>query len=385
MSTAFQYTVYFFQMRLFHYRTSMFDEMRTVANSRGIDLRLICGHASAHAKPRKDEGSLPWADQVKNWYFPISEVKDLCWQPTPANLARPDLVILMQENRLLSNYKWLLSRRFGGPKIAYWGHGRDLQAANQNSFRNNFKALLARNVDWYFAYTDFTLNILRQDGFPEDRITVVNNAIDTNSLRSDVENVSNEALDGIRVELDLKKESKVGLYCGSLYPDKMLPLLIRACILVREKYPKFHLIVIGDGPSATDFSKLISGKEWIHWVGVKRGIEKAAYFRLANILLNPGGVGLHVLDAFAAGLPILTTRAAKHGPEISYIKDETNGIITSTDATAFSDAIVGLFNDAARLASFVSAAREDGHAYSIQAMSKNFVDGMVKCIAAPHR
>ena len=41
----------------------------------------------------------------------------------------------------------------------------------------------------------------------------------------------------------------VGLYCGSLYPDKRLDLLLAAAEKVHEKHPGFRLVVVGDGPS----------------------------------------------------------------------------------------------------------------------------------------
>jgi L-malate glycosyltransferase len=374
-----------YQMRLFHYRVSLFERMRELALEHGIDMHVICGQASRNARARNDEGSLPWTDKVKNWYFPVSELKDLCWQPTPSHLKRSDLVILMQENRLLSNYPWLLKRRLGGPKVAYWGHGRDVQADNLNSFQNRFKAALAGFVDWYFAYTDFTRAILLQDGFPEERITVINNAIDTHSLRRDIENAPEDMLTRIRQELDLPKNGLLALYCGSLYPNKMLPLLVEACSLVQAKNPSFRLVIIGDGPSAPQLSQLIAGKAWTRWVGTKRGTEKAAYFRLANMMVNPGGVGLHVLDAFTAGVPLLTTRNARHGPEIAYLKNERNGIITESNPIAFAQAIEKLVMDPKGLAEFVRAAREDSYAYSIEDMVTRFVVGMVQCLRMAKR
>jgi glycosyltransferase involved in cell wall biosynthesis len=375
-----RHTVHFYQMRLFHYRVSLFEAMRRVADESGIDLHLICGQPSKSAATRKDEGALDWCHKVKNIYVPIEERKDLCWQPTPAGLPDPDLVVVMQENRILSNYPWLLKRAFGGPKIAYWGHGRDLQAGNLHSIRNRFKAGLARAVDWYFAYTDFTLKILLQDGFPEERITVVNNAIDTTGLRLDINNVPDDLLGHIRTELDLRDGELLGIYCGSLYPDKMLPLLVDACAQVHAKHPGFRLVIIGHGPSVTDLSALLTDKSWARWVGVKRGIEKAAYFRLANMMLNPGLVGLHVLDAFAAGIPLLTTQDARHSPEIAYLVDGRNGVITKTSASDFADAIESLVSDPERLNELARAAVEDGHKYSIQEMAERFVDGMVACL-----
>lgn len=385
MARQYKFVVYFFQMRLFHYRAAMFEEMRNIARDQGIELRLIYGQASRNATARNDEAVLPWADRVKNWYLPISELKDLCWQPTPAGLPRPDLVVLMQENRLLANYWWLVRRYFGGPKVAYWGHGRDLQAVSLNSARNRFKATLARVVDWYFAYTKLTEGILRQDEFPEDRITVVNNAIDTASMRQDMASVSNEDLAQVKATLNFHENSVLGLYCGSLYPDKMLPLLIEACELIHASFPEFRLAIIGNGPSEQALRELISGMDWIAYLGAKKGKEKALYFRLASFLLNPGAVGLHVLDAFTAKIPLITTKDARHGPEIAYLRNGVNGVVTATCATAYAQAVLALINSPSQFEVLRENSRKDGLEYSIQKMAENFVNGMAKCLLAPRR
>ena len=39
---------------------------------------------------------------------------------------------------------------------------------------------------------------------------------------------------------------------------------------------------------------------------MKKGREKAAWFKLASVVLNPGLVGLHILDSFWAGVPMVT-------------------------------------------------------------------------------
>lgn len=376
-------SVYFFQMRLFHYRVSLFEQMRILADKKGIDLHLICGQASKNAASRNDEGQLNWAWKVQNKYLSLEERTDLCWQPTPVGLPKPDLVVLMQENRILSNYPWLLKRWLGGPKVAYWGHGRDLQAANSDSLRNRFKRRLAFYVDWYFGYTELTRSLLLADGFPDSRITVVNNSIDTERFKSDLASISNDVKKELRKELSLPPNGMVALYCGSLYPDKKLSFLLEASKLVHEKHPGFRLVIVGDGPSSKELKNLISGIDWVKWVGQKRGVEKAAYFSVASVLVNPGGVGLHVLDAFVSGLPLITTRGALHGPEIAYLVNERNGIITDDSVMEFANAMISTIENPERYKRLSDAARIDSEYYSVENMAAHFVEGMAACLAAP--
>ena len=98
------------QHRLLHYRVKLFEQLREVCAARGIDLHLVHGQASERELARKDEGTLPWAHTVYNRYWEVGD-RELVWQPFPAALKDADLVVVMQESRILSNYPLLLSRK----------------------------------------------------------------------------------------------------------------------------------------------------------------------------------------------------------------------------------------------------------------------------------
>ena len=372
-----------FQYRLFHYRVPLFEQMNAIAEEHNIDLHVVCGQPSATDRKLKDGGTLSWAEQVKNWYLPVKEKKDLCWQPTPPHLKDSDLVIVMQENRLLSNYIWILKRRFGGPRVGYWGHGRDFQTNAPGGFREKWKRAFIKQVDWWFAYNALTLDVLRDAGFPEERTTCLNNAIDTNGLRRDAESVPDGVLTAIRQRCGLKRGAPMGLFCGSLYPDKKLDLLVSAADLIHNKLPEFRLVVIGDGSSAVEIAKAFKTRPWAHWVGVKRGQEKAAYFRLAKIVLNPGLVGLHVLDAFTMGLPMVSTLKAKHSPEVVYLENGVNGFLTEDNVEVYANAALRLLHDPEFYARISTAARQASLQYSVENMAKNFMNGIEHCLDSP--
>lgn len=51
----------------------------------------------------KDEASIPWANKIKNRFLTMRDV-DLIWQSLPPIVNSCDLLTLMQENLILSNY-----------------------------------------------------------------------------------------------------------------------------------------------------------------------------------------------------------------------------------------------------------------------------------------
>jgi len=367
------------QHRLLHYRLGFFEGLHRVCAARGVELHLVHGQPTLREEKKRDVGSLPWADVVVNRYLSIGN-KDVLWQPFPAKHRDADLVVLMQENRLLSNYPWLFLRGLHKTRLGYWGHGRNFQSTKPTGFLEKWKQLLVGRVDWWFAYTDLTKDILLADGYPAERITVLDNAIDNERFVADLAAISDAQLAQLRTELGLPDGAQVGLYCGSLYPDKRLDYMIAAADNIQAALPDFHLLIIGDGPSGQDIKAAAASRPWLHWLGVRKGLEKAAYFRLAQVVLNPGLVGLHVLDAFCAGVPMVTTSDARHSPEIAYLKDGENGLVVTGNADVYADAIIALLQDPARYALLQARGLADAQRYTLQNMVENFAEGIERCL-----
>jgi L-malate glycosyltransferase len=367
------------QHRLLHYRTNLFELLRKACFDCDIDLQLVHGQASPRESIKKDEGSLPWARKVSNRFLAIGE-KDIVWQPFPADLRDADLVVVMQESRILSNYPLLLSRLWSSRKVAYWGHGANFQSDAPAGFRERWKRKILNRVDWWFAYTDLTRDILLTNNYPKEKITVLDNAIDNNRFIADLESVTESELGKLRDALNLAEDGKLGLFCGSLYPDKKLGFLIKAADIIHTKLPNFRLVIIGDGPSAAELQELIKDKPWAHWVGVRKGVEKAAYFKLADVVLNPGLVGLHILDSFCAGAPMFTTNNARHSPEIAYLEHGVNGFILTDDPAVYAVEVVSFLKDKSRFEAARKAAKDAAHKYTLENMIANFVKGIESCL-----
>jgi L-malate glycosyltransferase len=378
-------TVVVLQYRLFHYRMDLFEKLKARCLENSIDLILVVGNPYVRELAKKDEGYLSWAVKVKNLYFPVGEKKDLCWQPVPRQYSSPDLIVFMQENRLLSNYYWICRRLLGGGvKTAYWGHGRDFQSRAPGGFREQWKRFSLRLVDWWFAYTDISKQHVLDAGFPQSNVTVLNNAIDVRGLRRDWDSISEHDISTVRAACNVTDDSLVGLFCGSLYSDKKLDLLVSASILIHQKLPNFRLIVVGDGPDLPKLKRDLANYDWAICVGAKRGVEKAAYFGISDVVLNPGLVGLHILDGFAMGLPMITTNNAVHSPEIAYMEDGINGLMVDDDPQSYADAVVRVLGNPESLRSFSESALQSSEKYTLEAMVENFVKGFCSALDTPY-
>ena len=231
-----------------------------------------------------------------------------------------------------------------------------------------------------------TTDHLVERGFPPERITTLQNAIDVSGFQKQLASVADEDIEQMKAELGLEANALVGLFCGSLYPEKRIDLLLASAHLVKRALPAFHLVVVGDGPSGQAVREESMRHDWIHVMGVQRGREKAVFFRLAHVQLNPGLVGLHVLDAFCAGVPMITTATALHSPEIAHLKSGVNGVICeSDDPEGYSAAVIRLLNDTALRGRMARECSADASRYTLENMVRNFTDGVLRCMRAGRR
>lgn len=367
------------QHRLLHYRVELFELMRKYLSDEKIVLHLIHGGPSIKEALRKDVGSLNWSSKITNKFITIKGV-DIIWQQLPGIVNTCDLLVLMQENRIISNYPQILKRKFFNKKIAYWGHGQNLQSSNPSGIKETWKKKWLKSVDWWFAYTSSTVKYLSNQGFSQDKITCLNNAIDVNTFKVQLESITDNTLQQLREELNVTDSTPIGVFCGSLYPEKRLDLMLDAIDLIREKIPDFTVIVIGDGPSASAVKESTKNKPWVQLVGVKKGIEKAKYYRLASIILNPGLVGLHILDSFCAGVPMATTDDALHSPEYDYLENGRNGLVTKGTAIDYAKSIIELLDNESVLNEMKRKAFLDSQKYTVETMAKTFSDGIISAL-----
>ena len=122
---------------------------------------------------------------------------------------------------------------------------------------------------------------------------------------------------------------------------------------------------------------------WVHFVGPRFGNQKSQMLAIADVFLLPGRVGLALLDGFAAGLPVVATRLSIHGPEIEYLEDGLNGLVTESDPEVFSQVVSSLLSDQSKLERLRQGASNSAKKYSIEAMVERFERGIVRCLARP--
>lgn len=358
------------------YRIDFFDQLKTKLGEHNVE--LIITYGKLHNSDRNDEMVLDWAIYRQNIIFKFFGFV-IYWQPVTDIVKRKDLVIVEQANSLLLNYYLLILRSFTKTKFAFWGHGRNRQGRKESLY-NSFKRFFITRCDHWFAYTSSVKEYLISNNYDEHKITVVNNSFDTLKLQSLYHAITHEQTAILKKELGIEENDCVGIYCGGLYKEKRLDFLLESAVMVKQRNRKFHLIILGAGPDADLIKQAASTNNWIHYAGPRFDQEKALYFKLADVFLMPGAVGLAVLDSFALQVPMIIPGLQTHGPEIDYMHHNENCIVTKDEVGDFAAQAIYVLSDSSKRDELKRGCAESAAKITVEAMVQNFTKGVITCL-----
>jgi glycosyltransferase involved in cell wall biosynthesis len=358
------------------YRWRFYEVLKGELERVGIELLLIYGEPSPSAALKKDAVELNWGRKIHNVYFTLGRWV-FCWQPVLSLIKEADLVIVEMANKLLVNHILVLLNNLRLKKVAFWGHGRNFQAKETDRFSEWIKRIISSKVHWWFAYNNTSARQVESLGFPEERITIVQNSIDTTQLIMELEKLTSEDLEQLRLQIGISGHH-VGLYVGGMYPEKCLSFLLDSLICVREKVPDFEMIFIGSGTEANLIESAAKKYGWIHYLGPKFNNEKVPYFALAQLFLMPGLVGLAVIDCLALAVPLVTVNNSLHSPEIEYLHDGENGLMVDAgeEPEVYAQAVIDLLNNENERMRLVEGCISSRSQYSVENMANNFANGI---------
>lgn len=358
-----------------HYRADFFENLKVKLNQNNIELVLLYGKLRNNKK--NDEVILPWATPIANHFIRIFGV-EFIWQSGLSFIQSKDLVIVEQASKLLINYWFVIFRKLLKIKFAYWGHGLDMQK-DKGDINNQFKKRILKYCDWWFAYTEGCKKIIVDNDFPSNKITVVQNSIDTQTLNKYFKEIGINELQELRGSLGINEGDRVGIYCGSLYKEKRITFLLEAIQLIKKQVPTFHFIFIGSGIDANLIEEFAKENSYVHYVGNQFDREKTKYFKISELFLMPGLVGLAILDAFALQTPMITTTYPYHSPEIEYLETGKNGLITPNTLEGFVDGVVKTLDNRELLARLVKGCEAATAIYTVDKMVDNVYEGIMRC------
>lgn len=227
-------------------------------------------------------------------------------------------------------------------------HGFD--AGTELSPAQRRKTILARGAGGRFTSVSHHGAELLHDQarVPRSMITVLPNGIDLERFTPPTP-VRREAA---RQALSIESGSVVIGSVGSLVAIKGFARLIAAVALLARHTPRVHAIIAGDGPRRSELEaqiRRLNLADRVRLLGSREDVPGVLHALDAYVCCSEGeGVSNALLEAMAAGLPVVTTKAGDHGALVT----EANAglVVDSHTAEAIAEACRQLLADDARRA-----------------------------------
>lgn len=137
------------------------------------------------------------------------------------------------------------------------------------------------------------------------------------------------------------------LYLGDIAPHKGVFDLLTALAIIRSRLPEARLVFCGRGPTGEIWQRArrLQIADRLQCPGYVGGETKQQFLREATLYVHPAYVealGVSLLEALAAGLPIVATRTGGI-PEV--VEDGVNGLLVAPgDVEALARSVIDLLN-----------------------------------------
>jgi colanic acid/amylovoran biosynthesis glycosyltransferase len=141
------------------------------------------------------------------------------------------------------------------------------------------------------------------------------------------------------------------LYTGRLAAAKGLPVLLDSLALLKQSHPDVELLIVGDGgdrPSLEAQVQSLGLSAQVKFLGYQSQAQVRDWMQMTDVFVLPSfaeGVPVSLMEAMAAGVPVVTTRIAG----ISELVEEgASGLLVSPGhLEALTQALQRLLGDAA--------------------------------------
>lgn len=269
-----------------------------------------------------------------------------------------DLVHLHGARAALFGRTTALSLGCSRPRIVYTIHGyaAPYYPPLRRRLQIGLERTLAPLVDCALAVSQAERSALLESGvFAPERVAVVWNGIDAAAFAAPHGDRA-----AWRASLGIPVDALVVTTVCRLYKPRDFPTLIAAFAQARHACPAAHLLIVGDGPDRPAVEALVAQfalTDAVTLTGWRTDLP--AVYAASDIytLTTWGweGLPLTVLEAMAAGLPVVGTRAGGFGEAVV---ENVTGILAQRQSVAsLEDALLRLLQDGARRARLGAAGR----------------------------
>jgi sugar transferase (PEP-CTERM/EpsH1 system associated) len=272
------------------------------------------------------------------------------------------------------------ARLAGVRRVVHGEHGRDIHdPEGRNVKRNWIRRRFAPMVSHYVAVSRDLERWLREDvRVPAGRVSTIPNGVDLSRFAQ-----------GGRLEarerLGLAPEAPVICTVGRLDPVKDQVGLVHAFAGLLPAHPQATLVIAGDGPCRDDLARVsaeLGVADQVRLLGECRDVP--GVLGAADVFALPSiaeGMSNTVLEAMAAGLPVVATRVGGN-PEL--VEDGVTGrLVPIRDPVALREAMAAYLDDPHLRAMHGKASRQRAvECFGLERMCQDYTDLYRRLLAA---
>lgn len=265
----------------------------------------------------------------------------------------------------------------GVPGRIHGEHGRDIYDLDGSSFkykllRRAIRPLIHHHIA---VSTDLAAWLVRTAAVGAERVTQIHNGVDMRRFQPRLDRRPPFGPEGFAPE-----GTWVVGTIGRMQAVKDQLTLVRAFLYLIDHEPdarkRLRLVIVGDGPLREESLHLLreGGAEHLAWLPGERN-DIPQIMQCLDLFVLPSlaeGISNTILEAMAAGLPVVATRVGGN-PELVQ-EGETGRLVPPSDPERMAEAIWTYFNDPQQRASHGQAARKkvEGR-FSLEAMVNRYL------------
>lgn len=189
--------------------------------------------------------------------------------------------------------------------------------------------------------------------------------------------------DQARRSMGVDDQALVIGFVGRFVAQKAPEILIEAFAMAATAQPLARLALVGNGPlegALRERAARLGIADKVIWLGERDARGVIAGFDLFALSSRKEGLPYVVLEAMAAGLPVVATTSA--GCELLVIPGVNGQLVLPDDAPAFARALIELVTNPARLAQFGESSRQRVARFTIDLMVQATLEAYLACLAA---
>jgi L-malate glycosyltransferase len=192
------------------------------------------------------------------------------------------------------------------------------------------------------------------DGVSPRRVLQVTNFVDEGAFAR----VPTATVHALRAGLDIPADAVIVGCIARLAAVKDHATLLRAVGLLRERWPRLHLLLVGDGEERAALEGLASAleiRDRVHFAGFQPNEPNLHHvFDISVLTSLSEGFPNSLVEAMAAGRPVVATRV---GGNVDAVRPDTGLLVPPADVDALVAGIERLLADPALRARLGAAAR----------------------------